>query len=334
MIRPRARILILLLLGICSACQSVPTGGSITRIAFGSCNRSDLPQPLWSEIVANKPDLWIWAGDIVYGDTLDMSVMAAKYRQQSDNPDYQQLLASTPVVGTWDDHDFGANDGDSSYPMKASSQQLLLDFLGVSADDPRRGQEGVYASHVLGSPPRQVKVILLDVRYHREPPGPDAGILGERQWQWLTQELNGSTAQLNLIVSGTQVLPADHQWERWAAYPAERQRLIDLVRSSRQPGVVFLSGDRHFAELTRNQPEDFYPLYELTASGLTHYWEQMPDELNRARVGRFYKGLNFGLIEILWDARPGPKLRLQVRDADNRPRVRIEFLLSQLTVAD
>ncbi|NNF52439.1 MAG: alkaline phosphatase family protein, partial [Gammaproteobacteria bacterium] len=281
-----------------------------------------------------EPQLWIWTGDNVYGDTLDMSVLATKYREQSANPGYQQLQARVPVTGTWDDHDYGTNDGDASYPMKAESQQLLLDFLGVPANDPRRTREGVYSSYVLGKVPRQVKVILLDVRYHREPPGPEADVLGEEQWRWLENELNGSTAQLTLIVSGTQMLPADHEWERWAAYPAARQRLLDLITESGKPGVVLISGDRHFAELTRFKPKGFYPLYEVTSSGLTHFWEEMPDEVNRARIQRFYKGLNFGLIEVLWEARPGPLLRLEVRDERNHPQIRIEFPLADLAVAD
>ncbi|NNF51466.1 MAG: alkaline phosphatase family protein, partial [Gammaproteobacteria bacterium] len=93
MTMPKSRCFLLLLLLICSACQSTPPAGSVTRIAFGSCNRSDLPQPLWSPILESEPQLWIWTGDNVYGDTLDMSVLATKYREQSANPGYQQLQA-------------------------------------------------------------------------------------------------------------------------------------------------------------------------------------------------------------------------------------------------
>ena len=37
-------------------------------IAFGSCNRDELPQPLWPVIAEENPDLWIWAGDNIYAD--------------------------------------------------------------------------------------------------------------------------------------------------------------------------------------------------------------------------------------------------------------------------
>ncbi len=332
--RVRICLVLLALSWLPGACQVTPPAGEVTRIAFGSCNRSDLPQPLWSPILETKPDLWVWAGDIVYGDTNDMQELAAKYSEQATNPGYQALRARVPVIGTWDDHDYGANNAGAEYPQKAESQQLLLDFLGVARDDPRRTGAGVYSSHTLGEPPRQIKIYLLDVRYHRDQPGPRADLLGEAQWRWLARELGKSDAQLNLIVSGTQVLPADHEWDRWTAYPAAHQRLLDLIKSSGKPGVMFLSGDRHFAELSAQEPEDLYPLYDLTASGMTHYWYQLDHEPNRLRVGRFYKGLNFGLVEVYWDAPAGPLVRLQVRDQDNRVRIRFEFPLSRLAVAD
>lgn len=47
-------------------------------------------------------------------------------------------------VGTWDDHDYGVNDGDSSYVDKRESQRLLLDFLDEHRDSPRHHRDGVY----------------------------------------------------------------------------------------------------------------------------------------------------------------------------------------------
>ena len=36
-------------------------------------------------------------------------------------------------------------------------------------------------------------------------------------------------------------------------------------------GVVFLSGDRHYSELTKTEFEGLYPIYELTSSGITSF---------------------------------------------------------------
>ncbi|MFT2009284.1 hypothetical protein ACMA1I_11470 [Pontibacter sp. 13R65] len=48
-------------------------------IAFGSCNRQNLPQPMWSAIMNDKPNLWIWLGDNIYGDSDDMAFLKGKY---------------------------------------------------------------------------------------------------------------------------------------------------------------------------------------------------------------------------------------------------------------
>lgn len=289
---------------------------TVTRIAFGSCNRADLPQPLWAPILSTRPDLWIWLGDNVYADSTRAADLRAEYARQIDNPGYRALMAGVAVIGTWDDHDYGANDAGAEYPTRVASQQALLDFLGEPANSPRRRQEGVYTSYTLGTPPRQAKVILLDARYHREPPGLENDTLGDEQWAWLERELRDSDASLHLIGSGYQFLPQDHNYEKWANFPAARERLLQTIADSRAPGVVLLSGDRHMAELSRvAEPPLSYPLYELTSSGLTHSWDDNPGETNRHRVGELYTDLNFGVIEIDWD-RPTPLVRLQIRNGD------------------
>lgn len=310
--------------------QPVKPPALVSRIAFGSCNKHDLPQPLWQPILSNKPDLWIWLGDIVYADTSDMSVMQQKYQAEKANPDYQQLLKTTAAIGIWDDHDYGQNNGDKEYSKKAESMQLLLDFLDEPQDSPRRKQAGVYAAYTYGPVGKQVKVILLDGRYHRDTPGQNSDILGEEQWAWLEKELKNSKAGINLIVSGIQVIPEEHKYEKWADFPKARQRLFDLIAKTKVPGVIFLSGDRHFAEISKIQTLALpYPLYDITSSGLTHSWEKLEREPNRYRQGDFFKYLHFGLIEIEWDSKP-VRLKLQIRDRQNLVKLEREIQLSDL----
>jgi len=40
-------------------------------IAFGSGNNQMLENPFWKQLTAQKPDVWIWGGDIIYSDTED-----------------------------------------------------------------------------------------------------------------------------------------------------------------------------------------------------------------------------------------------------------------------
>jgi alkaline phosphatase D len=40
----------------------------LSRIAFGSCADQVKPQPIWDAILTYQPELFIFAGDNVYGD--------------------------------------------------------------------------------------------------------------------------------------------------------------------------------------------------------------------------------------------------------------------------
>ena len=73
-------------------------------------------------------------------------------------------------------------------------------------------------------------------------------MLGAEQWQWLETELRNSTVQIHLIVSGIQILPEEHKYEKWANFPQSRRRLLRLIGETGVPGVILLSGDRHLAE--------------------------------------------------------------------------------------
>src|SRR5438046_491914 len=104
----------------------------LSRVAFGSCAKQDKPQPIWDAVVERKPELFVFLGDNIYADTQDMDVMRAKYALLGKQPGYQKLKKTCPILATWDDHDYGANDAGAEYPRKKEAQQVFLDFFGVS----------------------------------------------------------------------------------------------------------------------------------------------------------------------------------------------------------
>lgn len=292
----------------------------VTRIAFGSCSRQNSQEQLWDEVVQLKPDLWIWGGDNIYGDTHDMSVLSKKYHEQKSRPSYQKLLQNCPVTGTWDDHDYGINDGGTYYSRKEESKQLALDFLGLPANHPVRTRPGLYHSYVLGKSPRDILILNLDTRWFRDTvykefyydsaanrkryrylPNPDGDILGEAQWAWLEAELRSTRAALVIINSSIQVLAEDHDFEKWSNFPQARQRLLNLLQKYPERRVLIMSGDRHIAEISKmNVPGLPYPLYDITSSGLTHTWSEAWNEKNKYRVGELIMQKNFGMLEISW----------------------------------
>jgi alkaline phosphatase D len=292
--------------------------------------------------------LFIFLGDNIYADTEDMNVLRAEYEKLANQPGFKKLRATCPIVATWDDHDYGRDDAGGEYPMKDQSQQVFLDFFGAPADDPRRRRPGVYDARFFGPPGRRVQVILLDERYFRSPhkggykPGeigeglsgpygpnvePGATVLGEAQWKWLEEQLR-QPADLRLLASSVQVISHEHGFEAWANFPAERERLLKLIRETHAGRVVILSGDRHQADISRMPADDplgvGYPLYDVTSSSLnqksgayalTRGKFLFKNEINSYRVGLVYFEENFGLITIDWD-QPDPLVRLQVRDVE------------------
>lgn len=291
----------------------------LQTIAFGSCDRQDEPQDFWAEVVTHNPDLWIWLGDIIYADTEDMQAMQQMYQQQKQNQFYQQLHSNTPIIGVWDDHDYGVNDGDKNYPKRVESKNLLLDFLDVPQDAPVRNHEGLYQSFTYGPKGKRIKIILLDGRYFRDElqkgegdtrrrylPNASGDMLGEAQWQWLEQELTKSDAQIHIIGSGIQVISAEHPYEKWENFPAARQRLFNLLAKTKPAQAILLSGDRHTAEISKiNIPGLGYPLYDITSSGLTHAYTgaNANDEPNQYRIGRKLNAKNYALLKIDWSSK-------------------------------
>jgi alkaline phosphatase D len=318
----------------------------LSRIGFGSCAHQDRPQPIWGPIVAARPELFLLLGDSIYADTEDIKEMRALYARFADLPGFKKLRATCPVLGTWDDHDYGADDAGAEYPRKKESQQAFLDFLDVPKDSPRRTQEGVYDAAVFGPPGQRVQVILLDTRYHRSPlikdpkrprsqgqyvanDDPKATILGETQWKWLGEQLN-LPGELRLLVSSIQAVAEDHGFEKWMNFPRERERLFALLRDTKAAGVVILSGDRHLAELSVMDAGIGYPLYDLTSSGLNQAnkrWRRL--ETNRHRVATMDRGDNFGMVRIDWD-RPDPFVRLEIHDDEGEVIIRHKVPLSRL----
>lgn len=287
-------LLALLLFSLSSLAQS-----RINKIAFGSCGHQIGEQFIWNNVVAENPDLWIWLGDNIYGDTEDMDVLRAKYLKLGDNQNYQLLKTHCPIIATWDDHDYGVNDGGKEYPKRKESQQVFLEFFEEPANSPRWSREGIYTSYNYGFADSSVKVILLDVRYHRDKRGTDGDVLGEEQWKWLENEFRNSTAKVVLIGTGYQFISSEHPFESWAHFPSERQRMLDLITATGVKGVIFLSGDRHFAELSKLNAENLnYPIFDFTSSGLTHANFVM-FEKNSNRIHRSLKR-NFGTIEFNW----------------------------------
>ncbi|MBX3096302.1 MAG: alkaline phosphatase family protein [Fimbriimonadaceae bacterium] len=291
-----------------------------SRIAFSSCLHQDKPMPFWVALRATRPDAFLWLGDNVYADTDDRDKFQAFYDGLGAIPDFQAFREETQYIATWDDHDYGLNDGGASFAARDMANELFDEFWNIPADE--RANPGVYGVRYLEKGDRRIQVIVLDTRYFRsdlirvdgayQPVNePAATILGEAQWSWLEAILK-EPADMRIVMSSIQLVPEDHIYEKWANIPAERQRFFELLKSTKAEGVIVVSGDRHLGEISMMDAGIGYPLYDVTASGLNQSridWRLQ--EPNRHRVMTVNYGNNFGLISVQW-GEEDPTVNLQL----------------------
>ncbi|CAM2940403.1 alkaline phosphatase D family protein [Pseudoalteromonas distincta] len=323
-----------------------------SKILFGSCGHQDKNIPIFNAINKEQGDLFIFLGDNIYGDTNDMDVLADKYQRLGAKAGFKTLKAQTPIIAMWDDHDYGQNDAGKEYPHKEQSRQIMLNFWDEPANSARRTRpDGIYTSYMYGENEQTIQVIMPDLRWNRDAlnhvgeleyytkrklnnQGPyrpskvkGASMLGEAQWQWLEQELK-KPAAIKLIASSLQLLPDFTGWESWANFPEDRNRLFALIKKHKVNGVVIISGDTHWGEISKYQQNLDYPLIEMTSSGLTEKWKDVSP--NKHRVGDFTHNVNYGDLSIDWQ-QTDPTISLKLKGIDGEVIMQSDFSLSSIS---
>lgn len=331
-----------------TACWTVKPpekSNSMYRIGLGSCAKQTKEQPILNTILQCQPDVFIYLGDNIYGDTRDMDKLRAKYQQLAAKPSFQALRAEVPLLATWDDHDYGENDAGRYYPYKDSSKAIFLEFWQEPNHSTRWQHQGIYHAVFLEDAPLRLQVILLDTRTFRDDLTPcgkgqkssckndykptivsDSTFLGNMQWKWLEEQLR-QPADLRLIASSNQFAHQYNGWESWTNVPHEQERFLQLIQKTKANGVVFLSGDVHWGELSCWENPYTYPIYDLTSSGLTQSWPNT--EPNSHRLGKVVRQNNFGLIDLELGTQD-TTLTFQLVDKKNRKQLQHQIKLSQL----
>lgn len=227
--------------------------------------------PIFGVMASQKPDLTLWLGDNTYlreNETTSAEGMAHRYRMDRALPEVQPLLRTGQHLATWDDHDFGPDDSNSSFALKGTALELFKRYWanGSYGLPETPGVFGVFSQS-------DVDFFLTDNRWYRDSDRdvarPGKAMFGEAQMRWLKNALLMSTATFKVIVGGSQFLNDIARTEGWTHFPLERQDFMDWLLKNRVNGVLFISGDRHFTELARHPRADTYPLYDLTCSPLT-----------------------------------------------------------------
>jgi alkaline phosphatase D len=214
----------------------------------------------------------------------------------------QPLLAKTQNFAIWDDHDFGPNDSDRGYYNKYLTQQAFKDFWANKFYGTNSNQkEGVFSCFNWGD----AEVFLLDNRFFKSPNERVTGekvLLGTEQMQWLIDALVSSKASFKIIVVGGQVLNSAAVFENYENYKTEKELLLNEITANKIKGVTFISGDRHFSELSILPRANTYTLYDWTVSPLTSGHgtiEKVAKEENKNRVeGSLFAQHVFGTLSF------------------------------------
>ena len=335
--------------GYSMAGNSSPLVEPLTRIAFGSCAKQFEPQPIWDSISRQSPELFIFLGDNIYGDydgekafTPTAETLRRDWQLLADEPHFREFRKQVPIMATWDNHDFGKHNGGAEFELNQVSQQVFLDFFDEPRESARRSTPGIYDARIIGPEGKRVQIILLDTRYFKGPfiedergkaekaaagevgsmgayspnANPGVTLLGETQWGWLERQLK-LPAEIRLIVSSTQVVADQKAMDEWGNYPLQRRRLLKLLAGVSGHSII-LSGNVHFSEISKVEV-DGHKIIDFTASGMTHSNPAYAAAKNPYRVAGPYDNLNFGLLEIEWDAKPAPQILLKAMDKDGEP---------------
>lgn len=220
-----------------------PDEAAHVRFAVGAdMGQKYQPFSILNRIRENDPEFLLLLGDTVYADTgfrFARTVPEFHRRHAANRKDaaLQALLASTSVYATWDDHEVMDN-YEGSFVLAPLGQKAFFHYWPIrsAAGEPGR----LYRSIRWGS---GVEIFLLDTRQYRS--SPDRTMLGRAQKNWLLAGLHSSSAAFKFIATSVPFTNPGH--DQWGGFPAERDEILQFIVAHRIKGVVFLSGDLHYA---------------------------------------------------------------------------------------
>jgi len=299
-------------------------------LALGSCTYINEPaydRPgraygdtygIFEAIADKEPDMMLWLGDNIYlrePDWGSWSGYLHRYTHTRSTPEMQRLLRRTTHAAIWDDHDFGPNDGDGSFV----GSKMAREAFDLFWPNPTKGVPGVEGITSMFSY-YDADIFLMDDRTFRVPGDlrtSEPALLGKAQLDWLIRALKYSDASFKLVAIGGQVLNTGAVYENYATIPNERNELLRRIEEEGIKGVVFLTGDRHFTELSALKLKDDRTLYDLTTSPLTS-GPYTPKETNDLRVeGTVVGERNFSTLEFA-GAKGARRMLIRVFDSTGK----------------
>lgn len=238
-----------------------------------------------------------------------------RYSQYHLDEGLRKMRLRHPMITIWDDHEVANNTylegaqnhqpGEGDFlARKAAAKKAYYEWI------PIREGEKHYRTFTFGS---LAELIMLDERNEGKTK-PAAGVndpiyaqqdrsmLGQEQLQWFETKLRNASPVWKII--GNQVMFSDldrsavspnnpRNMDSWDGYPAEKQKIADVIRSQNLKNVVFLTGDTHaswafevVADPLKKISADYQPLaveFGTPSISSSNSNESMPDDSVKIR---------------------------------------------------
>ena len=250
-----------------------------------------------NHIVASQPQFMVWLGDNIYlreGDYESRSGIYYRNTHTRSLKELQPLLSATHHYAIWDDHDYGTNDADWTYPLKQHSLDAFTDFW-PSESYGAGHTEGITNSFVWND----CQFFMLDNRWYKTVQREDGTILGDQQKYWFKEALLASKAAYKFVAVGGQFLSDFAGFENFANYKEEREEIIQFIEENDIKNVVFLTGDRHHSEISKMVTKSGNVIYDVTSSAITSTTYDHSQEQNTFRVpGSMISVRNIAIFSI------------------------------------
>jgi len=251
---------------------------------------------IFTTMAKTEGEFMIWLGDNVYylfGQWNSLHKMVKKNLRVRSRTHIQTFFEYRPNYALWDDHDFGPDNSDSRFKNRHLTTQMFKHtWLNPSYGIDDSNNNGV-CTHFRKA---DAEFFFMDTRSFALL---DSGIMiGEPQMQWLKKKLLESTANFKFIAIGAQILTDDCMGVHMGKCVAERKILLDFITEKNITGVVFISGDRHFAEVALWRREGKYTLQEITTSPLTSFIDERGSINKYRKEGTFVLDTNFARFNL------------------------------------
>lgn len=191
-------------------------------------------------------DLFLLLGDTTYNDgAVSVDEYRDKWAESLGSAGWRAVRRVTSVYASWDDHEVD-NNFDPESDDTTNARQTLFENLPLRRDATtpdrlwKRFRWGLTAD-----------VFVLDCRGERLP-SMDRYISPE-QMSWLKAELADSPCVFKILMNSVPVsdFPFPAEDDRWEGFPAQREEIVRYIDETPIDGVIWVSGDFHFASAGR-----------------------------------------------------------------------------------